>query len=108
MFFRFGSSVALVVAIALTGVALEKQNLEFRRKVTRQHYRMQVLQEHYAKLRLRTQQLGAPTRVIDSLNEHDLQLNPSASRWDVETSRMPLLRWQRPLSDSPPLFSPSP
>ena len=101
MFFRFGSSVALVVVIALTGVALEKQNLELRRRVTRQHYRMQVLQEHYAKLRLRTQQLGAPTRVIDSLNDHELQLNPSASRWEAESSRMPLLRWQRPLPQPP-------
>ncbi len=70
MFFRFLCCVALVVGISVAGVALEKESLETRRKISRQHYRMEVLRESYAKMRLRVQELGAPQKLIESLEEN--------------------------------------
>lgn len=83
MFFRFGCALALVVAISLVGVALEKQNLRLRLEVSRQHYRIDVLREHHAGLRLRAHQLGAPERMIESLEacslRHDAQARVAAA-----------------------------
>lgn len=103
MFFRFGSAVVLVVSISLTGIALEKQNLELRRRVSRQHYQLDALLEQHARLRLQTQELGAPVRVIQSLENGDLeQTGPEpASRGvappnarAISSPGMPLLRWR--------------
>jgi hypothetical protein len=69
MFFRFGSALVLVVLIALTGTALEKQNLELRRAVSRQHYRLDVLLDLHASHRVRAQQWGAPTRLVEAIDE---------------------------------------
>ncbi len=57
MFFRFCSAIVLVVLVSLAGTAIEKGNLELRREVTRQHYRLNVMLEAHAKLRLKTQQM---------------------------------------------------
>ncbi|MGH7128218.1 MAG: hypothetical protein ACREJB_06415 [Planctomycetaceae bacterium] len=73
MFFRFGSAILLVVLVSLTGVMLEKRNLELRRFVTRQHYRMDVLRDRHAKMRLRTQELGAPVRIQESISDDELE-----------------------------------
>jgi hypothetical protein len=91
--------MVLVVAVSLAGVALEKKNLELRREVSRQHYRLDVLLESHARLRLRSQQLGAPVRVMEQLEQGGMEVpragvsvpSPSVS----ESPRMPLLRWQR-------------
>jgi hypothetical protein len=80
MYFRFGSAVVLVVLISLAGVALEKENLELRRSVSRQHYRMDVLDEAQARLRLRTQELGAPARLIERIENGTLPLDPPEKR----------------------------
>ncbi len=69
MHIRFIGALVLVVLISLAGVALEKRNLELRRAVSRQTFRMDVLQEQHAAGRLRTQQLGAPERLIKALEE---------------------------------------
>jgi hypothetical protein len=69
MFFRFGSALVLVVLISLTGTALEKRNLELRRIVSRQTYRLEILLEKYAAHRVLAQQLGAPSRLVDKLDE---------------------------------------
>lgn len=68
MFFRFGSAVILVVLIGLAGAALERQNLELRRRISRQEFLMSVLQDRRAEITLRVQQLGAPRRVVETLN----------------------------------------
>jgi len=68
MFFRFGSALALVVLISLAGTALEKRNLELKRAVSRQHYRLGILLEQHAANRLLAQQLGAPSRLVDQLD----------------------------------------
>ncbi len=68
MFFRFGSAIVLVVLISLGGTALEKRNLEFRRLVSRQQYRLEILLEQQASNRVLAQQLGAPSRLVDKLD----------------------------------------
>jgi len=69
MFFRFASALVLVVLISLAGTALEKRSLELRRIVSRQQYRLEILLEKHAGNRVLAQQLGAPSRLIDKIDE---------------------------------------
>lgn len=98
MYFRFGTAIVLVVSISLVGIALEKRNLELRRAVSRQHFRMDVLREVHANLRLTTQELGAPTRLIDALESGEMQLKRPEVRDESAPRRVPLLQWQRPVT----------
>ena len=77
MFFRFGSALILVVVTSLLGIFVEKQNLTLRREISRQHYRMDVLQEEHARLRLRSQQLAAVERLFDTIEDEESGLVPS-------------------------------
>lgn len=95
MFFRFGSAIVLVVLISVAGIALEKQCLELRREVSRQHYRMDVLWKEHATLRWRTQELGAPVRLIGPLESGALDVSQPEQPVNAEPRRIPLLRWQR-------------
>ena len=92
MFFRFGAAVFLAVLVAMCGVLLEKRTLDLRRDVTRQYYRTDVLLESYARLRLRTQQLAAPTRVIESI-EDEIYVEPV----DRRTNLIPLSKKRKPI-----------
>jgi hypothetical protein len=67
MVFRFGCALVLVVLVAMAGIALEKRSLELRRSLARQQYRLEVLEDLHARLRLKTQELGAPGRIRTSL-----------------------------------------
>lgn len=69
MFFRFSAAIVLLVLIALANIALEKRNLSTRQALSLQVYRYDQLQDEYAKLRLRTQQLGAPARLIEEIEQ---------------------------------------
>ncbi|MEO1996965.1 MAG: hypothetical protein ABGZ17_16990, partial [Planctomycetaceae bacterium] len=101
MYFRFGSALLLVLAISLGGIAFEKGNLELRRRLTRQHYQTAVLLEKHAKLRLKTQRLGAPNRVLEAVRPGQLEPQGPANHLPSVSSRMvPLLRWQRQLPES--------
>ena len=77
MFFRFGSALILVVVTLLLGILVEKQNLSLRREISRQHYRMDVLQEEHARLRLRSQQLAAIERLFATIEDKDSGLVPA-------------------------------
>ncbi|MGQ0633658.1 MAG: hypothetical protein ACT4QC_03530 [Planctomycetaceae bacterium] len=68
MFFRFGSALALVVVVSLAATTLEKRSLELRRAITRQHYRLQVLEDAYLAQRVSAQQLVAPARLIGTID----------------------------------------
>jgi hypothetical protein len=68
MFFRFGSALFLVVLLSLAGTGLEKRNLELRRIVSRQQYRLEILLEKHAAHRVLAQQLGAPSRLVDKID----------------------------------------
>lgn len=97
MYFRFASAVILVVLVSLAGVAIEKRTLESRREVSRQYYRLEVLRDAHAGLRLRTQKLGAPVRLIEEIEAGRLEVQPTPKSTGKEPKeRMPLLRWQRP------------
>jgi len=69
MYFRFGCALVVVIIVSVAGIALEKRCLALRRAISRQHYRHDALADLYARLRLQTQQLGAPARVLDSLEK---------------------------------------
>lgn len=95
MFFRFGSAILLVVLASAAGIALEKRNLELRREVSRQRYQLDVLTDRHAKLRLKTQQLGAPARMLDALEKGELQIRRPEKTEKSQPRRVPLLHWQR-------------
>lgn len=73
MFFRFGVGLLLVVLTSLAGTALEKRNLELKRAVSRQYYRLERLQEQRAGKRVLAQQLGAPNRLVGQLDQTALR-----------------------------------
>jgi hypothetical protein len=80
MYFRFGSALVLVVVVSLAGVAIEKQCLALRRAVMREQYRHEALCDASARLRLTTEQLGAPRRLLQALE--DGRLDESGSKAD--------------------------
>jgi hypothetical protein len=67
MVFRFACALVLVVLIAMAGVALEKHNLDLRRSIARQQYRLGILESRRAHLRLQAHELGAPVRTREKL-----------------------------------------
>ncbi len=73
MFFRFCAALTLIVLIAAAGVAVQKRMLDLQRTRTLQQYRLQQLEEKYAKLKLRSQELGAPGRLMESLRAAELE-----------------------------------
>lgn len=103
MFFRFISAIVLVVLVSMTGVVLEKRILDLRRDLSRQQYQTEILLDQHTALRLRTQQLSSPDRVLETMQQQ--QLAPRAlpgSQEELEpttpTSRgLPLMRWERPV-----------
>ena len=101
MFFRFGSTVVIVVLISLAGIAIEKQNLSLRRELSRQRYRTDVLLEEHARLRLQTQQMGAPNRMIDALENGKLEIRQPEKSTQSSPRRIPLLQWRRNAPFSP-------
>lgn len=67
MFFRFAMAVALIVAVSLCGVALEKRTLSLQRAISLQHYRAAQLEEQRVRLRLLCEERGAPSRLLEAL-----------------------------------------
>lgn len=106
MFFRFGAAVCLVVLISLVGIAIEKQNLERRREISRQHYRMDVLKDEHARLRLHSQKLAAMERLVETIEKKGSELKtpekpvPAPQQQNEgQLRRPPLLFWERPVRD---------
>ena len=93
MFFRFGAALALVVAIALTGTALETQNLALKRSLSQQHYRLEDLVETQARLKLEAQRLGTPAKLFEAMQRGDTALQRPAKPQRSDERRAPLLNW---------------
>ena len=74
MFFRFGSVLSLIVLVALTGTAIEKQILQLKRAITHQQYRLDVLLDSHVRLRLEAQRLGTPASLLGPLERGELPL----------------------------------
>ncbi|GEM_PF-582396 len=114
MFFRFGAGLFLVVLISLLGIAIEKRNLDLRRDLSRQHYRMDVLRDEHARLRLKCQQLAAVDRLFETVEQDGAELShpelpaeatsplqDASDEGEAEETqrRIPLLFFQKPLAD---------
>ena len=94
MFFRFGAAIVLIVLICLIGIAIEKRNLDLRRELSRQHAQSEELLEAHARLRLKTQQLGATSRLMGEFSE-PAQDDSGTEHIRLENaSELPLLRWR--------------
>jgi hypothetical protein len=87
MYFRFGSALVLLILMSVAGVAIEKQCLALRRSVMRQQYRREVLQDEYARLRLQTQQLGAPVRLFQALEADRSERAPTEDSANSSVAR---------------------
>lgn len=95
MFFRFGAAMALVVAVSLTGTAIESHSLNLRRTISHQRYQREVLVEQQAQLRVAAQRAGAPAQLIEPLEQGRLQLLPPESPQRKTQRVAPLLNWSR-------------
>ena len=91
MFFRFGSVFALVVLIALAGISLEKENLNLRRDISQQNYRMNALRDIHTQIRLQSAQLGALPRLLKSVESKPKPVEEPETKSVHEQSRIPLL-----------------
>jgi len=94
MFFRFISAIVLVVLVSMAGVEIEKRILNLRRQISKQQYQTEILLEQHTALRLRTQELSSPDRMLQTLREHNFEpgtLAPSqASGRTASTARRPV------------------
>ncbi len=93
MFFRFGAALCLVVLVALSGTTLEKQNLELRRAISQQQYRLDALLDSHVRLRLEAQRLGTPARLLGPLERGETSLHRPAKPTRSDERRTPLLNW---------------
>jgi hypothetical protein len=94
MYFRFGSALVLVFLMSVGGIAIEKQCLALRRAVIRQQYRREILADEYARLRLETQQLGAPIRLIETLEQRRTGPIVREDRKSEGTEKPTFLAWR--------------
>ena len=106
MFFRFASALILVVLISLVGIGLEKQTLEMKRAVSHQYFQKDLLLEMHAKLRLRIQELTAPSQLAEQPKVAPVVVMPerstdtasqNQSHRSAPVTRLPLLRWEHPV-----------
>lgn len=93
LFFRFGAALLLLVSVALTGTVLETQNLALKRSLSQQQYRMEVLLESQASLRLESQRLGTPAKLFDAMQNGDAALHRPPKPQRADLRRAPLLNW---------------
>ncbi len=63
---RFGAAIAILVAVALVGVALEQRSLELSRQHSLQTFRIDRLRHEAETLRLRIEELQTPQRLLEA------------------------------------------
>jgi cell division protein FtsL len=80
MFIRFWAVVAVIVAIALAGVMIERHSLWLRRAITLQEYRLRELERERDRLKLRVEELSAPGRLIEALHDDESRRQPATRR----------------------------
>ncbi|MBT5018102.1 hypothetical protein OAF98_00400 [Planctomicrobium sp.] len=97
MFFRFIATLAILTGISIYGMNLEKQNLKLKSIVSQQHYELHNLEEQRSRLFLKTQQLGAPPRLIRDWNLKENYLVRTKEQFPKDksdNSPPPLLEWR--------------
>lgn len=67
---RFLAAVVLIELAVLVGVALERQQLVMRRRMSADLERVQQVKQERAKLLLRVGQLSAAPRIIEEIEAH--------------------------------------
>lgn len=105
MFFRFTSAIVLVVLVSMSGVMMEKRMLDLRRDLSRQQYRTDILLDQYTAIRLKTQELSSPDRMLETMQNQELAPRPlvrDGERRELTGSAerkpgLPLLNWERPV-----------
>jgi hypothetical protein len=95
MFFRFGAALCLIVLVALSGTALEKENLQLKRALTQQQYRLDVLLDSHVRMRLQAQTLGTPERLLGPLERGELPLERPTKPLRTDQRRAPLVNWSQ-------------
>jgi hypothetical protein len=86
MYFRFGFALTIVVAISVAGIMIEKENLRLERQIARQKLRQDLLVEEIASARTESQQLGAPPRLLQAIEDGHIALPaPQSSSQLVRT-----------------------
>lgn len=93
VFVRFQGAVLLILLVAIGGNSIENAALDRRRAIGRQYYRVDVLQERVARLRLRTEELGAPYRLIRPAPDAP-PIAAEARSVEGEQGVGPLLHWR--------------
>lgn len=93
MVFRFAAALSLVVLVALMGTTLEKQNLELKRAISHQQYRLDALLDSHVRMRLEAQRLGTPARLLGRLERGELSLRRPEKPKRTDEPRAPLLNW---------------
>ena len=63
---RFGAALTILVAVSLTGVALEQRGLELSRQSSLETFRADRLEQQAAELRLRIESLKTPQRLMEA------------------------------------------
>ena len=96
MFFRFGSVLSLIVLVALTGTAIEKQILQLKRAITHQQYRVDALLDSHVRLRLEAQRLGTPASVLGPLERGELPLERPKKPHRTDQRQNPLNELSHP------------
>jgi len=94
VFVRFQGAVLVAVLVAIAGSSAENAILDRHRSIGRQYFRLDAIQERVARLRLRTEELGAPSRLVRPA-ERDRRDATAATSDSIETrGAVPLLRWR--------------
>ena len=96
MFFRFGAALSLIVLVALAGTALETQNLQLKRALSHQQYRLDAMLDSHVRLRLQTQRLGTPARLLGALESGEFPIRRPIESQRRDERRTPLLNWILP------------
>ena len=96
MFFRFGSVLCLIVLVALTGTAIEKQILQLKRAITHQQYRLDALLDSHVRLRLEAQRLGTPASLLGPLERGELPLERPSKPQRSDLRHIPVNELSQP------------
>jgi len=88
MYFRFGLALIIVIAISFAGAGIEKENLRLQQQLARQQSRRDLLVEKIATARVESQQLGAPPRLLQAIEDGRIVLpDPQSSSQLVRTEQ---------------------
>jgi hypothetical protein len=78
---RFGAALAILVAVTLTGVALQQRSLELSRQSSLQTFRADRLEQEAAELRLKIEELQTPQRLLEASRDHAQRSAAEINNW---------------------------